>query len=40
MLRAVLDRFPTLSLAIAPEDVEWSRSTFLRSAAALPLTWS
>ena len=38
-LRALLARFPTLDLAIAPEDVKWSRSTFLRSAAELPLVW-
>jgi cytochrome P450 len=38
-LRALVDRFPDLDLAVAPEDVEWSRATFLRSAAALPLTW-
>ena len=38
-LRALLDRFPTLDLAIAPEDVKWSRATFLRSAAELPIVW-
>jgi cytochrome P450 len=38
-LRAVLDRFPKLQLAIAPEDVAWSRQTFLRSAEELPITW-
>jgi cytochrome P450 RapN len=38
-LRALLARFPTLDLAVAPEDVTWSRATFLRSAAELPLTW-
>jgi cytochrome P450 RapN len=38
-LRALLERFPTLDLAVAPEHVEWSRETFLRSAATLPLTW-
>jgi cytochrome P450 len=38
-LRSLLERFPTLGLAVAPEDVKWSRDTFLRSAAELPLTW-
>ena len=38
-LRSLLERFPTLDLAVAPEDVKWSRDTFLRSAAELPLTW-
>ena len=36
MLRGILDRFPTLDLAVAPEDVKWSPATFLRSAAELP----
>jgi cytochrome P450 len=35
----LLDRLPTLDLAVAPEDVEWSTRTFLRSPAALPVTW-
>jgi cytochrome P450 len=38
-LRALLDRFPKLQLAIAPEDVAWSHQTFLRSAEELPITW-
>jgi cytochrome P450 RapN len=38
-LKALLARFPALDLAVAPQDVTWSPSTFLRSAAALPLTW-
>jgi cytochrome P450 len=38
-LRALLSRFPGLGLAVAPEDVEWSSSTFLRSCARLPITW-
>ena len=38
-LRSLLARFPTLDLAVAPDDVKWSRETFLRSAAELPLTW-
>ncbi len=39
MLRAILARFPTLGLAVAPADIEWSNTTFLRSPAALPLAW-
>ena len=38
-LRALLERFPTLDLAVRPEDVVWTRDTFLRSASELPLTW-
>ncbi len=38
-LRALVARFPTLDLAVSPEDVEWSHSSFLRSASALPITW-
>jgi cytochrome P450 len=38
-LTAMLERFPSLALALAPEDVEWSHTTFLRSASALPLAW-
>lgn len=38
-LRALLERFPTLELAVPPEDVVWTRTTFLRCAEALPVTW-
>jgi cytochrome P450 len=38
-LRTLMARFPKLDLVVAPEDVKWSRATFLRSAAELPLTW-
>jgi len=38
-LEKLLDRFPSLELAVAAEDVKWSPSTFLRSPAELPLTW-
>ena len=38
-LRGLLERFPALALEVAPEDVEWSPQTFLRSAKSLPLTW-
>ena len=38
-LRSLLERFPTLGLAVAPEEVQWSRDTFLRSATELKLTW-
>ena len=33
----LLDRFPAVELAVAPDDVKWSPSTFLRSPAELPL---
>ena len=36
-LRRLLERFPALELAVAPEDVKWSPATFLRSPAELPL---
>lgn len=36
-LEKLLDRFPALDLAVAPEDVKWSPTTFLRSPAELPL---
>jgi cytochrome P450 len=38
-LQTLLERFPTLDLTVAPEEIKWSRQTFLRSAAELPLTW-
>jgi cytochrome P450 len=38
-LDRLLTRLPTLELAVAPDDVHWSESTFLRSAVHLPLTW-
>ena len=37
-LKALLQRFPTLDLTVAPEDVKWSTSTFLRSCAELPIS--
>jgi len=36
-LEKLLARFPALELAVAPEDVKWSPTTFLRSPAELPL---
>jgi cytochrome P450 RapN len=39
MVERLLERFPNLELTIAPEDVKWSETSFLRSAAELPLTW-
>jgi cytochrome P450 RapN len=38
-LQALLRRFPTLELAVAPEDVTWSSSTFLRSPEEVPVCW-
>ena len=39
MVERLLARFPNLALAIPPDDVKWSETSFLRSAAELPLTW-
>jgi len=39
MLERLLERFPNLELTIAPDDVKWSETSFLRSAAELPLSW-
>jgi cytochrome P450 len=39
MLEKLLDRLPTLDLAVAPDDVRWSTRTFLRTPAELPVTW-
>jgi cytochrome P450 len=36
-LEKLLERYPALDLAVAPEDVQWSQTTFLRSPAELPL---
>jgi cytochrome P450 len=38
-LEQLLARVPNLELAIAPDAVRWSASTFLRSAVHLPVTW-
>jgi cytochrome P450 len=38
-LRAVLERFPTMELAVASDDVPWSMSIMLRSPAVLPVRW-
>jgi cytochrome P450 RapN len=38
-LQSLIERFPTLQLAVAPEEVMWSPTAMLRSALALPLTW-
>jgi cytochrome P450 len=38
-LASILDRFPNLELTVAPEDIKWSPSTFLRSCSELPVTW-
>jgi cytochrome P450 len=39
MLRAILVRFPTLHLTVKPDAVAWSRTTFLRTPAVLPVAW-
>jgi cytochrome P450 len=38
-LEKMLARFPHLELAIPARDVRWSRTSFMRSVEALPLTW-
>jgi cytochrome P450 len=38
-VQALLRRFPTLSLAIPEEEVTFSKSSFMRSVEALPVTW-
>jgi cytochrome P450 RapN len=38
-VRGLLRRFPTLELAVPAEEVPWSKATFLRSPASLPVTW-
>jgi len=38
-LQALLRRFPTLELAVPPDQVTWSSSTFLRSPEAVPVLW-
>jgi cytochrome P450 RapN len=38
-MAALIERFPGLQLDVAPEDVEWSSTSMLRSAVSLPLTW-
>ncbi len=35
----LLDRFPSLELAVPKDEVRWSTSTFLRSPAEVPLVW-
>jgi cytochrome P450 len=39
VLTKVLDRFPGMQLAMAPEDVKWEEETLLRTPESLPLTW-
>jgi cytochrome P450 len=38
-LLALLERFPTLELAVAADEVQWSETTMLRSPAQLPVRW-
>jgi cytochrome P450 len=38
-LDRLLERVPTLELAVAPEEVPWATTTFLRTPEALPLRW-
>ena len=39
VLDRLLDRLPNLELAVAPEEVPWATTTFLRTPEALPLRW-
>jgi cytochrome P450 RapN len=39
VLEAMLDRYPTLELAVPADEVRWSTTTFLRSVESLPLAW-
>ncbi len=38
-LRALLDRFRTLRVAVPPSDIAWRHGMFLRGPEALPVTW-
>jgi cytochrome P450 len=38
-LRSLLDRFPELRLALAPEELEWKTGKVIRSPRALPVSW-
>ncbi|HEY6533736.1 MAG TPA: cytochrome P450 [Acidimicrobiales bacterium] len=38
-MTTMIQRFPTLELTIAPEEIEWEPTSMLRGAKALPLTW-
>ena len=38
-LEKLLDRLPGLELAVAPDDVVWSRRSMLRAVEALPIGW-
>jgi cytochrome P450 len=38
-IETLMRRFPTLRLAVAPEAIQWSKTSMLRSALSLPLTW-
>ncbi len=38
-IQALLRRFPTLELAVPPDAISWSSSTFLRSPEAVPVRW-
>jgi cytochrome P450 len=38
-METLLRRFPTLELAVAADEVQWSPTAMLRSVLALPLIW-
>ena len=39
VLEEMLERFPTLQLAVPPDQVPWSATTFMRSVESLPVAW-
>ena len=39
VLEEMLDRFPTLELAVPADQVPWSATTFMRSVESLPVAW-
>ena len=38
-ITTMIERFPTLQLTVAPEDVAWEETSMLRGAKSLPLAW-
>jgi cytochrome P450 len=38
-IETLVRRFPTLQLAVPPDEIEWSTTSMLRSVAELPLMW-
>jgi cytochrome P450 len=38
-VRTLVDRFPTLALAVPADQIEWPKWFFMRTVGAMPLTW-